>query len=67
MSIISESFQGKMIEIQDNKTLSIDSKPVQVFFNNVTGQWVTHLIPYKTFDDLLTLAKQVIADSEEFK
>ena len=67
MSTITETFQNKTIEIQDSKTLSIDGKPVQVVFDNETEQWATNLIPYKTYDDLSALAKQVIADSEEFK
>ncbi|MCP5245647.1 MAG: hypothetical protein H6937_06785 [Burkholderiales bacterium] len=67
MSTISETYQDKTIEIQDNKRLLINSKPVQILFDNETGKWSTHLIPYKQYDDLLTLAKQIIADSEEFK
>ncbi|MCP5243778.1 hypothetical protein [Nitrosomonas sp.] len=67
MSTTTEAFQDKTIEIQDNTMLFIDGKPIQVVFDNETGKWSTHLIPYKEFDDLLTLAKQIIADSEEFK
>ncbi|SER14805.1 hypothetical protein SAMN05421690_10105 [Nitrosomonas sp. Nm51] len=67
MSTIMETYQDKTIEVQDNKKLLIDSKPIQVVFDNDTGKWSTHLIPYKEFDDLLALAKQIIADSEEFK
>lgn len=67
MSTITESYLDKIIEIQDNKKLLINSKPIQILFDNETGKWSTHLIPYKQYDDLLTLAKQIIADSEEFK
>jgi len=67
MSTITESYLDKTIEIQDNKRLLINSKPIQIFFDNETRKWSTHLIPYKQYDDLLTLAKQIIADSEEFK
>ena len=67
MSTISETYQDKTIEIRDNKRLLINSKPVQLLFDNEAGKWSTHLIPYMQYDDLLTLAKQIIADSEEFK
>ncbi len=67
MPTITESYLDKTIEIKDNNRLQIDSKPIQVLFDNETGKWSTHLMPYKQYDDLLTLARQIISDSEEFK
>lgn len=67
MSVVKETYQNKTIEIQNNEKLLIDNKPIQLSFDHETGRWATHMIPYKQYDDLMTLAKQLIADTEEFR
>jgi len=66
MPVITETHQNKTINIVDNKQLSIEGKPISLIFDHDTGKWSCHLLPYTQYDDLVTLAKQVIDDSEEF-
>lgn len=66
MPVITETHQNKTINIVDNKQLSIEGKPIPLIFDHDTGKWSCHLLPYTQYDDLVTLAKQVIDDSEEF-
>ncbi len=67
MPVITETHHNKTIKIVDDKELSIEGKPIPLIFDHETGEWSSNLLPYTKYDDLVTLAKHVIDDSEEFK
>lgn len=67
MSVITETHHNKTIKIVDGKQLSIEGKPIPLIFDHDTGKWSCDLLPYTQYDDLITLARQVIDNSEEFK
>jgi len=66
MTTITETHHNKTIDILDDKQLSIEGKSIPLDFDHETGKWSTHLLPYTQHDDLVTMAKQIIDDSEEF-
>ena len=67
MPVITETHHNKTIHIADDKHLSIEGKLIPLIFDHETGKWSSDLLPYTKYDDLVTLAKHIIDDSEEFK
>ncbi len=66
MTTVTETHHNKTINILDDKQLSIEGKSIPLDFDHETGKWSTHFLPYTQYDDLVTMAKQIIDDSEEF-
>lgn len=67
MSVISETHHNKTINIVDDKQLIIEGKPIPLIYHHENDKWSSDLLPYTKYDDLVTLAKDVIDNSEEFK
>ena len=66
MTTVTETHHNKTINILDDKQLSIEGKSIPLDFDHETEKWSTYLLPYTQYDDLVTMAKQIIDDSEEF-
>ena len=66
MTTVTETHHNKTIDILDDKQLSIEGKSIPLDFDHETEKWSTYLLPYTQYDDLVTMAKQIIDDSEEF-
>lgn len=67
MGVITETFQGSTIEIENDSNLTIDGKIIQPVFNLSTQQWSANYLPYTTYPSLLDLARAIVRDTEEFR
>ena len=66
MAQYSETFQGCLIEIEDNDTLRIDGKRIDPVYNESRGKWSTRYLPYTEYNSLVELGQAIVRDTEEF-
>ncbi|MEA3410857.1 MAG: hypothetical protein U9R74_04885 [Pseudomonadota bacterium] len=66
MAQYSETFQGCLIEIDDDNTLHIDGKRIDPVYDNGRGKWSSRYLPYTEYDSLIDLGQAIVRDTEEF-
>lgn len=66
MAQISETFNGCLIEIDEDDTLRIDGKRIDPVFDAGRGKWSSRYLPYTEYDSLIDLGKAIVRDTEEF-
>lgn len=61
-----ETFEGCVIEIKDDDTVSINGKDIQYEHDGTGNKWFSKYLPYSTYDSLLEMARAIARDTVEF-
>ncbi len=61
-----ETLEGCVIEITNEKTLTINGKEIDYEQDVTQNKWSTKYLPYTKFNSLLEMARAIVKDTVEF-
>lgn len=61
-----ETYEGCVIEIEDDTKLTINGKDIDYEHDGTENKWLSRYLPYTEYDSLLDLAKAIARHAAEF-